>query len=374
MREIQNVKNLKGKKVLVRVDFNVPIKGKTIRDSFRIDTALKTVKFLKNKGAIQILISHIGSDGVGTLLPVFKYLSKKIKIYFIKDKIGSDFLNKKINGLKPGDIVLLENIRKYKGEEENDKNFSKELSKLGDIFVNDAFSVSHRKHASTIGVINYLPSYVGFQFQDEVEALGSVLKDTKNPFIFILGGAKFSTKMPIIERFIKQADKVVVCGALLNNFYKVSGFETGRSVVEDGYEKEIKKYLSNPKILLPIDVVVLRDGKSFTVSPNEVLKEDIIVDIGNQTMSLLDSVLKKAKTIVWNGPLGWYERGFVKATVDLGKIILKSKAKVIVGGGDTVTVLGNAFSKKKNIFVSTGGGATIEYLAKGTTEGVKLMQ
>ncbi len=373
MKSIQDIQQLRGTRVLVRVDFNVPMNGSKIRDTYRIDAAWKTIQYLKKQKAVQILISHIGSDGTQSLAPAARYLAKKTPITFLKNDIGSPELQKKISSLKPGSIVLLENIRRYSGEEKNTGVFAKQLASLAEYYVNDAFSVSHRMHASIAGVAKLLPAYAGFQLEAEVHALSAVVQKPAKPFVFILGGAKFSTKIPLINRFLKTSDKIVLGGALLNNFYKVAGFEVGKSVVESGYDAQIKQYLKTPNVLLPIDVVVLRNKQSAVVTPAEVLPEDIIVDIGPQSIALLKPYIEKAKLIVWNGPLGWYEKGFVKATIELGKLLAKSKVTVVVGGGDTVTVLGKAFAKKKNIFVSTGGGATIDYLANGTIPGVELL-
>ncbi len=372
MKGIQTLKNIKGKRVLVRVDFNVPLSRGKVRDEYRINAALKTIKHLKKLGAVQILVSHLGESQL-SLKPIAKVLQKKIPLQFLTEKIGSEKLQKKLAAAKPGGIFLLENIRHYEGEEKNDAIFAQTLASLASLYVNDAFSVSHRKHASIVGVPKLLPAYAGLQLQAEVLALGSIVRKPLHPFIFILGGAKFSTKIPLIERYAKTADKVVIVGAILNSFYQTAGFEVGSSVIEAGYENQIKEYLQLPNMLLPVDVVVERRKKAVTISPNEVQKKDVIVDIGPQTIELLRPVIAKAKVIIWNGPLGWYEKGFMKGTIELGKLLAKTKAQVVVGGGDTVTVLGSAFAKKKNIFVSTGGGATIEYLAKGTIPGVELL-
>lgn len=370
MKKIQTVQKIKGKRVLVRVDFNVPIANGKVRDVFRIEQSLKTITYLHKKGAIQILIAHLGNDGAVTLKPILKVLEKKVKVQFLTEEIDSEKLHKKITQAKPGTIFLLENIRRYKGEEENDTAFAKQLAVLGEVYVNDAFSVSHRPHASIVGVPKLLPAYAGFQLQEEVAALEPIVKKPVKPFIFILGGAKFSTKIPLIERYAKQADKVIIAGAIMNNFYKAAGFEVGNSVIEAGYDTEIKKYLSFLNVLLPVDVVVQRGKNTITVAPTEVEPGDVIVDIGEQSVNLLKPLIEEAKLIVWNGPMGWYEKGFTAGTVALGKLLATTKSQVVIGGGDTITVLGDAFAKKKHIFISTGGGATIDYLSQGSLPGV----
>lgn len=336
MRSIKQLKNLKGKKVLVRVDFNVPIKNGKVLDDFRIKKALPTIKYLQQKGAEVILISHLGKDGTESMKPVTDCLKKYIK----------------------KNITLLDNIRKFPGEIKNDLKFAKELSKLGDIYVNDAFSVSHRIHASIVGLPKYLPSYVGFQFEKEIENLSKVFKKPKHPFLYIAGGAKFSTKIPLIQKYLKLADYVFVGGALSNNFLKAGGREIGKSLVDER-KYNLKNLLKNKKLFLPEDVVI---------------KNGIILDIGNETVKNLEKLIQKSKLILWNGPLGKYEDKNAKATQKIMNFILKQKNKeVVIGGGDLVSFVPKS-KLEPNLFISTGGGATLEYLAKGTLPGIKALQ
>jgi phosphoglycerate kinase len=354
------MKNLKGKTALVRVDFNVPIKNGKVLDDFRIKKALPTIKFLQKKGAKVVLISHLGEDGTRNMKPVANCLRKYIK----------------------KDITLLENIRKYPGEKKNDLKFAKKLAKLGDFYVNDAFSVSHRQHASIVGIPKYLPSYAGFQLEEEVKNLSKVVKNPKHPFLFILGGAKFSTKMPLIKKYLKLADYVFIGGALANDFLKAKGYEVGKSLVDN--TEGIKNILKSCKLILPIDVVVKNDTNSAMAEfvslrkVNEVKKNEIIIDIGPSTEKILAPIIKKSKLILWNGPLGKYEEGGDKATKKLLRLVLKSKSQVVIGGGDIVTVLSKLeprnYRLKPNIFVSTGGGATLDFLAHGTLPGIKALK
>ncbi len=368
MKSIKDIKNLKGKTVLVRTDFNVPIEGGKIVDPYRILKSLPTIQFLQKKGASIVLVSHSDlQKDTQTLLPVAKFLNKHIKVRFIES------LPKNLD-LKKGEIVLLENIRRQIGEVKNDAGLAKKLASLADIYVNEAFPVSHREHASIVGVPKYLPSYIGFQFENEIKYLSSVIKSPKHPFLFILGGAKFETKMPLINKFLKTADRVVVTGALMNDFFKTAGFEVGKSLVE-GKDYGIKKIINNPKLLLPVDVVVTgRDGGRLTKSISEVGKEDKIVDIGDRTLYELGMLVKKAKLVLWNGPTGQYELGFDHGTTELLKMLAKSKAKTIIGGGDTVALVSKLKLENKLTFVSTGGGAALEYLAKGTLVGIKALK
>ena len=378
MRSIKTIKNLRGKTALVRVDFNVPIKNGKILDDFRIKKALPTIKFLQKKGAKIVLISHLGEDGKQSL---------KLVANYIKKIIGKN-------------VVLLENIRRHAGEMKNDLNFAKKLAKLGDFYVNDAFSVCHRAHASIIGLPKYLPSYAGFQLEEEIENLSKVVKNKKHPFLFILGGAKFSTKMPLIKKYLKLADYVFIGGALLNDFLKAKGYEVGKSLVDN--TKGIKNILKSKKLILPIDVVVKNATNSAMAESvasrkvNEVKKNEIILDVGRESIKMIEPYIKKSKLILWNGPLGKYENGGDKATKKILKLVLKSKSQVVIGGGDIVTVLSKLESRltdgqarnparnashndaggyklKPNVFVSTGGGATLDFLVNGTLQGIKAL-
>lgn len=358
MRNIRQIKNLKGKRVLVRVDFNVPIKNGKVSDDFRIKKALPTIKFLQQKGAEVILISHLGKDGTESMKPVADCLKKYVK----------------------KNIILLDNIRKFSGEVKNDSNFAKKLSEIGDIYVNDAFSVSHRAHASIVGLPKFLPSYIGFQFEKEIKNLSKVLKKPKHPFLFILGGAKFSTKIPLIQKYLKLADYVFIGGALSNNFLKAQGYEIGQSLIDDT-DYNIKGILKNKKLILPQDIIVKSENKLFNKRINDIKKDENIIDVGNETIKNLVQIIKKSKLILWNGPLGEYENGGEKATQKIMNFLLKQKEKeIIIGGGDLVSCISESklkaisYKPKANIFISTGGGATLEFLAKGTLPGIKALK
>ncbi len=359
---------MKGKRALVRVDYNVPMKGNKILDTRRIDASFDTIRALQKKGMQVVLLTHLG-DGTATLKPIATYLAKYFSVKFITKSALEP-----LEDLSEKTIILFENIRRYPEEEKNDPKFAKSLSKLGDIYVNDAFSVSHRKHASVVGITKYLPSYAGIQLEKEIKILSKLLNNKKHPFLFILGGAKFETKIPLLKKFIEIADNVVISGAILNSFYKTAGFEVGKSVVEDGYESQIKKLLSSPKMLLPTDIVVTRGSRKEFVVIDEVQKMDIIEDIGADSIKMISEKIKKAKVIVWNGPTGWYERGFIGGTVALAQAIKSSKAFTVIGGGDTGAVVEKIAGNSKNVFISTGGGATLVYLADGILSGVQCLK
>lgn len=375
MKSIATLPTCSGARVLIRVDYNVPFKGTKIVDARRIEASFSTIDAVLKKGGMPILLAHLGK-ATESLRLIATFLSKRYNIVFVDHDVYDDRINDILAQVPKGTVVLLQNIRRYEGEERNDISFTKALARLGTYYINDAFSVSHRAHVSVVGLPKLLPSFAGFQLLAEIKALAPVLESPKHPFLFVLGGAKFSTKIPLLKRFIKTADQVVITGAVLNNFYQVSGFEVGESVVESGYDKEIKTLLKSERLLLPVDVVVTQGGKKATCTPYEVQSNDVIVDIGPQSIALIAAKIHKAKLVVWNGPTGWYEKGFTKGTVALAKAIAVGNARAIIGGGDTGAVVEKSLkeSTNKKIFVSTGGGATLEYFAHGTLPGLKALE
>jgi len=355
MRSIKQLKNLKGKTALLRVDFNVPIEHGRVKDDFRIRKALPTIDFLIRKGAAKIiLITHLGKDGSQELAPV-------IESFF------------KIHKSSKSKIEFFENVRKFSGELKNDLVFAKKLSVLGDIYVNDAFSVSHRAHASVVGLPKLMPSYAGLQLEEEVKNLSRTFKKPKHPFLFILGGAKFSTKIPLIKKYLKLADHVFIGGALLNILLKAKGYEIGRSLFEKG-NFGVGELLKSNKLILPVDVVV-KSG-SFLVNRriDEVQKDEFILDVGNKSVNLLKLYIKNSKLILWNGPLGKSEVINSGSTKGVLKLVAAAKAESIICGGDTVEVISKMKMENKFTFVSTGGGSTLDFLANGTLPGIKALK
>lgn len=366
--ELKKLKNLKHTRVLLRADFNVRIKNGKIIDTFRIDKTIKTIEFLQKTGASIVILSHLGSDGKETLKPVYDYLAKKKKlpIMFYEGCIDERTVAfSKI--LKPKQIVLIENIRKNKGEKENDAIFSKLLSELGDIYINDAFSVSHRAHASVVGVAKKLPAYAGFQLVEEVSQLSKAFSP-KHPFLFIIGGVKFGTKLPLIKKYLKSADDIFIGGALANQVFYECGLEVGESLVEKNNYK-LSSLVKNNKIMLPVDVCAVSSDKKRNALINDITKKENMLDIGEDTVDLLIEKIREAKFILWNGPVGKYDI----ATRKLLKEIAKSKATSIIGGGDTVEVISKYKMEKDFTFVSTGGGATLDFLSSGTLPGIKVL-
>lgn len=373
MKSIKDIKSLSGKKVILRADFNVPMKNGVILDDFRIKKVIPTILFLQKKGAKVVIISHLGDLGNESLLPISVKIKKYIKNFdFIGAPIFSDETEKRISLLKNGEVVLLENLRRETGEKKNSPSFARALSRYGEIYINDAFSVSHREHASIVGITKYLPGYAGFQFLLEVEHLSKVFSPA-HPFLFILGGAKFDTKIPLIKKFLRQADNIFIGGAIANDFFKAKGYEVGVSLI--GHSNfQIPLFLKAKNLILPSDVEVNKNSKNRFVKPSEVLPDENIVDIGPGAIADLKELINKASFILWNGPLGKYENNFGGGTEEILKIISKSKAQNVIGGGDTTALISKLKIEDKLGFVSTGGGATLDFLSKGTLPGIRVLK
>jgi phosphoglycerate kinase len=373
MISIKDIKNIKGQRVLVRVDYNVPIIKDKVVDDFRIKKTFQTLNYLQRAGAKTILISHIGDEAEQSLSPIADVLKKNYKNFrFIDSPILSEETESQINNLKNGEIVLLENLRFESGEKKNSPSFARALSRYADIFVNDAFSVCHRAHASVVGITKYLAGYAGLLLISEIENLSKAFSP-KHPFLFILGGAKFETKIPLIKKFLKNSDNIFIGGALANNFFQVKGYEIGLSKHDD-HNFEIPKLLKNSKIIIPKDVCAYDGQNARFPKPDQVNLNENIVDIGPETVKELTELIKKSKFILWNGPLGMYEKGFDKTTKKILTTIVDNKIECLIGGGDTVAVISKMKIEDKIGFVSTGGGATLEFLTKGTLPGIKVLK
>ena len=368
-----NPELFRGKRVVVRLDLNVPLEGGMVRDDYRIRESLPTLRFLRECGARTVILSHIGKGKpTDTLRPVVEHLEKEFPVVFLPDLLSPENV-RMTNEMKDGDILLLENIRHSTGEEENDPAFAAYLASLGDIYVNDAFSVSHRPHASVVGIPALLPHFAGLRFVQEVERLAAAFTP-EHPFLFILGGAKIETKMPLLKKFLDRADHVFVGGAIANNFFKVGGNEIGTSLYDADEIAGLDVYLSHEHLILPSDVVVKNAAGSHASLLPEVTEGDMIVDVGLETIHRLEEVIGSAKLIVWNGPLGFYEEGFTEGTRELLGLIAGSRATSIIGGGDTVALINEMGAIEKFSFVSTGGGAMLDYLANETLPGIEALQ
>jgi len=366
---ITTVADLKGKRVLVRGNLNTPVADGQITDTYRIEMLIPTVMFLREAGAQVILCGHLGRDKDASLEPVARYLQDYIPTVLVRD-ILSPSAEETMQYVAPGTVVLLENLRRYEGEEKNDPAFAERLASFADIFVQDDFSVCHREHASVVGVPALIPSYGGIQLMEEITQLSKAFTP-EHPFLFILGGAKVDTKMPLMQQFKDKADTLFIGGVLANDFFKAMGKDIGVSATSD--KPAPAEILEEKKIILPHDVVVLRNGKHETVAYDSVLPKDAIYDAGRKTIADVVSYIKKAKFILWNGPLGYCEEGFCAATLAVAEAIAKSGAHSVVGGGDTLAAVPDDVQMQFS-FVSTGGGAMLDYLADGDLPGLTALE
>ena len=379
----KTVEDLKveGKRVLVRCDFNVPMDDNSkITDDTRIVSALPTINYLIENGGKVILMSHLGrpkgeADPKYSLEPVANRLSEllnKAVIFAKDDKVISEDVKEIVNNMNNGDVVLLENTRFRNEEKKNDEAFAKELASLGDLFVNDAFGTSHRSHASNVGVSSFLPSAVGFLVKKEIEVMGKALENPERPFVAILGGAKVSDKIGVIENLLEKVDTILIGGGMAYTFLKAKGYGIGTSLLEedkldlagDLLKKADEK---DVRILLPVDVVVAKEFKNdteFKTVKIDSIPDDMMgLDIGTGTVKLFSQVIKDAKTVVWNGPMGVFEmENFKIGTEAIAKAMAETKAITIIGGGDSASAVEKAGFKDKMTHISTGGGASLEFL------------
>jgi len=361
-----------GVRVLLRLDLNVPIDEGGVRDAFRIDASLPTLQFLLDRGARVVVIAHLGKGKPeDSLLPIANYLSQKVQLSFVPALRG-EVVVAALGSQEDGTAILLENLRHDAGEEANDPDFSDYLASLGETYVNDAFSVSHRAHASVVGVAERLPSYAGPLLANEIAQISKAFDPTR-PFVFILGGAKIGTKMPLLKKFLDKADSVFLGGSIVNNFFKVAGSEIGQSVYDPDELNGVAEMLANTRLHIPTDVVVENASGSRTCATSDVHNDERIVDVGSDTVASFAPTIREAKLIVWNGPLGWYEKGYTEATKQLLTLIAESEATSIIGGGDTVTLLDEMHMTDKFSFVSTGGGAMLDFLANETLPGIDVL-
>ena len=386
-------KNLefKGKKVIVRVDLNVPMKDGSITETSRIEKILPTLKLLVEKEAKIIILSHIGRPkgkivtGM-SLEPISKKLSQLLgkEVLFNKKKINEITVTE-INKISNGSIIMLENIRFYEGEEKNDKIFSKKISSLGDIYINDAFSCSHRMHSSIEGITKHISSYCGLQFIEEINALKKITSEIIKPVTCIIGGSKISTKIKIISNLIKIFNNIIIVGGMGNAMLKNTGVNIGKSVCDGNYKDLVKEILEKSKtyncqIYYPLDVVVSKDpnGNGKIKESYEVDNDEMILDIGPKTIASIKSIVDKSNTVLWNGPAGYFENpNFANGTKEILEIVAnkRSKDKIysVAGGGETVAVI-NKFNKFNSFnFVSTAGGAFLEYLEGKELPGIKAL-
>lgn len=367
--------DVENKKVLVRVDFNVPIKEGKVKDDTRIVAALPTIKYLLEHGAAVILCSHLGRpkdgpDPVFSMKPVADYLATLIEnpVKFAEDCIGPK-AEEAAAALQMGEVLVLENTRFHKEETKNDPGMSKALASLADLYVNDAFGSAHRAHASTAGVADYLPAAAGFLLQKEIQYLGNAIADPARPFVAILGGAKISDKIGVIKNLLTKADKILIGGGMANTFLKAQGYEMADSLVEAEVLDVAKDLLAQSagKLMLPVDMVLAnafdQEAEMKTVDLGDVPAGWRVLDIGPKTVEAFNAVVADAGTVVWNGPMGVFEfPKFAAGTFAVAKAVAESSAVSIIGGGDSVAAINQSGLDDKITHISTGGGASLEML------------
>lgn len=382
---------VQGKRVFVRVDFNVPMDDEQkITDDTRIRAALPTIKYLVDNGAKVILASHLGRpkgkvNPKYSLNPAAVRLSDLLgqQVQMAKDCIGDEVI-KQVNSLTNGQVLLLENVRFYEEEEKNNPDFAKKLADLAEIYVNDAFGTAHRAHASTEGIAKYIPAYAGFLMKKEVDIMGKALENPARPFIAIIGGAKVSDKIAVIENLLQKVDTLIIGGGMANTFLKAQGLELGKSLVEDDKVTLAKEMLAlaqktGVKLMLPKDVVVAKEfsatAPSRTVGVQELQADDQALDIGPESAELFAQEVLSAQTVIWNGPMGVFEMdAFARGTERIAQAMAKCQGTTIVGGGDSVAAVEKMGVADKLSHISTGGGASLEFLEGKILPGVAALK
>lgn len=384
--------NVQGKRVIVRCDFNVPMKDGAISDDIRIVAALPTVRYLLQQGAKVILMSHMGRpEGEPnmkyTLKPVADRLAQLLEqevLFVSSPTVVDDEVKAAAEALEDGQVMLLENVRFRKEETKNGSDFAKELASLADIFVNDAFGTAHRAHASTAGIASYLPAVSGFLIEKEVEFLGNAVENPKRPFVAIMGGAKVGDKIPVIENLLKKVDTLIIGGGMAYTFFKAEGLEIGTSILDKDSLELAPQLLKKAedagvKMLLPIDVVAAdefkNDAKSVIVDKDAIPQDMMGMDIGPKTVELYKEAIADAQTIVWNGPMGVFEMdNFAKGTRAIAEALAESKAVTVIGGGDSAAAVEQFGLADKMTHISTGGGASLEFLEGKVLPGVAVLE
>ena len=384
--------DVSGKRVLVRCDFNVPMKDGVITDDIRITSALPTIKYLIENDAKVILMSHMGRPKVEpkpefSLKPVADRLAQLLGmdvVFAASDVVVDDSVRAKADELKPGQVMLLENVRYRKEETKNEEPFTGELASLGDIFVNDAFGTAHRAHCSTAGLAKYMPSVSGFLIEKKVKFLGDALEDPQRPFLAIMGGAKVGDKIPVIENLLKKVDSLIIGGGMSYTFFKAMGYEIGKSILDEesiDLAKELMKKAEDAgvKLLLPVDTVCAKefdnDSESGVFDRDSIPADMMGMDIGPKTVERYKTAIAEAKTVVWNGPAGVFEMpNFAAGTKAIAEALASSGAVTIIGGGDSAAAVEQFGLADKMTHISTGGGASLEFLEGKDLPGISCLE
>ena len=385
--------SVQNQKIILRLDFNVPLKDKIIIDDTRIALCLPFVKKLIEKKAKIIIISHLGrpkgvKDPALSLMPIYKYLKKKLQtnVYFFMGNFD-DKLKEKFSYLQEGEVILIENIRYFKEETDDDENFSKKLASLGDVYINDAFSCSHRKQASIHKITKFIgKSFAGPLLKKEIDSINLIIKNKKEPVTCIIGGSKISTKINVITSLIEKINNLVIVGAMANNFFTYKNFKVGKSLIESNTKETVRKIYdkaknNNCEIIIPVDCVVGNsfegDGKNKNL--DQIEENEIILDIGSNTIKKIKQIIDQSKTVLWNGPAGYFEnKNFVNGTLKIAEAISKStheKSLIsVLGGGDTLAAINNSKNKLSFSHLSTAGGAFLEYLEGKDLPGLSVLK
>lgn len=369
---VKDIPDLDGRYVLVRTSLNVPIDNDLILHHFRLLRGIATINYLVQQNARVIVCGHIGSNGDQSTDILRSFYAQHVPVVrWIDEVVGSEVKNLR-DELKPGEVLLLENLRKDPREKKNDRDFARDLAGLAEIYVNDAFAASHREHASIVSVPEFLPAYAGLNFLHEIDALAAA-RQPASPSLFMLGGAKFSTKLPLVEALLAVYDHIFIGGAIANDFFKAKGYEVGTSLLSD-IDLSDSPLLTNKKILLPSDVIVSDGQRSRVALPDTVESHEKIMDIGPDSIAQLEPLVVNAGSILWNGPFGNYEHGFAEQTIAMATLLRDVTGSTTIGGGDTVAAIESVGCQDQVSFVSTAGGAMLTYLETGTLPGITALR
>ena len=371
MKEFDFSQNLNGVGVVLRAELNVPIESGKVSNTFRIDEAVPTIARLAERGARTVVVAHIGREKTDSLRVVFDAVKARLRTpLFFADAVVGERAVKAAAALKNGETLLLENVRREAGETENNPAFAEKLAAYGSFYINDAFPASHRAHASIVGIPKFIPGFVGPAFMKEFHGIAPAL-DPEKPNIAIVGGAKFDTKEPLVRTLLEKYDHVFIGGALAHDFFLARGLEIGKSLASR--TANLTGLSDNLKILTPVDVVVSNPSGTEVKEVEDIAPEDMILDAGPKSLELLESFVAKAKFILWNGPLGNFEKGFSEGTEHLAKSIAASSGHSVVGGGDTVAAIEKLKLNSRFTHVSTAGGAMLDFIANGTLPGIEAL-